>query len=58
MQVAAHFCICCGCRSADPQCCRVTDAEEIHKVLRSRCTQTAFHYRCGPRRSESRHSVT
>lgn len=45
MQVEAPFCILCGCGCDDPQACRVTDAREVQKVLRSRCRPTAFHHR-------------
>lgn len=45
MQVAAPYCLLCGCCCEDPQQCRVTDAGEIHKILRQKCSPTAFHYR-------------
>ncbi len=45
MQVAAPYCLLCGCHCADPEDCRVTDASVVQDILRRRCAPTAFHYR-------------
>lgn len=45
MQVAAPYCLLCGCPCADPDDCRVTDASAAQDLLRARCLPTAFHYR-------------
>lgn len=45
MQVAAPYCLLCGCHCADPDDCRVTDASVVQDILRARCLPTSFHYR-------------
>lgn len=45
MQVAAPFCALCGVPCEDTQLCRVADASAVQQILRSRCAETALHYR-------------
>ena len=45
MQVAAPYCLLCGCHCQDSSECRVTDASAVHDLLRRRCAPTAFHYK-------------
>lgn len=45
MQVAAPFCMLCGCRCADPDACRVADASSVQSLVSRHCTKTALHYR-------------